>query len=172
MNLREHAAKKLLEQVLGECEEEYRTMWHNATFRGEWPDYDLEESEKLWSWLNDEVDEMIRNLKDEIQEEHGIEMHLTSWGRSGATIAPAGLACHNRHYFNRQLDPDKIVDWSYYEAHEEDQDDGVEWWVEAYKKAQAHLAAFKFINQRVRAGAAGVAQYWREYKEYQEKEAI
>jgi hypothetical protein len=166
VNLREHAAKKLTEQVLGDCEEEYQAMWHNASFRGEWPDYGPEDQQHFWDWLNDEVDCMIANLQAEILEEYTIEMHLTSFGRGGATIAPTDFSTHKRHYFNRKLYENRIADWDDYEHGEEDQEDGVEWWVEAYKKAQAHLAAFKLINQRVRAGAAGVAQAWRAYQEY------
>ena len=34
MNLREIAAKKLTEILLGQCEDEYRAMYHNGSLAG------------------------------------------------------------------------------------------------------------------------------------------
>lgn len=167
MNLREIAAKKLTEQLLSDCEEEYHAMWHNGSIRGNWPDIERnEEWESFWSQLAFEVEAMVSNLQDEIKETWGLTFNIFSWGRSGATIAPDNFSFYgNGRHFNRTLDLGKIVDFSYYEEHEEEQSPAGDWWTEAYKTAKDHLAAFNLINDRVAAGAGtDLAEWWEETK--------
>jgi hypothetical protein len=167
MNLREIAAKKLTEILLGQCEDEYRAMYHNGSLRGTWADItDDREQEDYYFYQGEEISDMIRNLVDEIKETWGLEFKIYSYGRGGATFAPDGFSnCGNGHHFNNTLDPDKIVDtWRMPDPMLEGEDFGE--WTEAYKTAKDHLAAFKLINERVRAAAAmDMAQWWEETKE-------
>lgn len=170
MNLREIAAKKLTEQLLGDCEEEYRRMWHNGSLRGAWADITNDrEQEDYDFYLGEEISDMIRNLQDEIKETYGLEFKIYCYGRGGATFAPDGFSnSGNGHHFNNTLDPDLIVDWWDYEKREThlDDDELMTDWVEAYETAKNHLAAFKLINERVRAGAAmDMGQWWQETKQ-------
>lgn len=170
MNLREIAAKKLTEQLLSDCEEEYRAMYHNGRLRGNWPDFaNDQEHEDFYFYLGQEIEDMIRNLQDEIEETYNVTVRIHSYGRGGATFAPDGFSnCDNGHHFNNTLDPDLIVDWWDYEKREThlDGDEPMTDWVEAYETAKNHLAAFKLINERIRKAAAiDMAQWWEETKE-------
>lgn len=175
MNLREIAAKKLTEELLSDCEEEYRQMYHNGSLRGPWPDFANDrEQEDFYFYLGEEVSDMIRNLQDEIKETWGLTFKIYQFG-NGATFAPDGFSepCHQ--HFNRGLDTGKIVDFDYYEEYEDDHE-AMDWWTEAYQMAKDHLAAFNLINDRVAAGAGtDLAEWWQETKEaceltYEEEE--
>ena len=163
MNLREIAAKKLTEQLLGDCEAEYKAMWHNGSIRGDWPDITNDrEQEDYDFYLGEEISDMIRNLQDEISEAYGLELKIYCYGRGGATFAPDGFGTPYT------LDPDLVVDWWDYEKREThlDGDEPMTDWVEAYETAKNHLAAFKLINERVREAAKmDLAEWWQETKE-------
>lgn len=166
MNLREIAAKKLTEQLLGDCEEEYRQMYHNGSLRGPWPDFaNDEEHQSFYDYLGNEVEDMVRNLQDEIKETWGLTFKIYQFGH-GATFAPDGFSQGYLGHFNRALDQGKIVDFDYYEDLEEEQSAAGDWWTEAYKMVKDHLAAFNLINDRVAAGAGtDLAEWWKETKE-------
>jgi hypothetical protein len=169
MNLREIAAKKLAEILLGQCEDEYRAMYHNGRLTGNWADIDNDkEQEHYYFHQGEEIRFLTENLEYEIKDTWGLEFKIYSYGRGGATFAPDGFSnCGNGHHFNRTLDPDKIVCEEDYQDPEtySDQECG-DSWVDAHKTAKDHLAAFKFINERVRSAAAmDMAQWWAETKE-------
>jgi hypothetical protein len=165
VNLREIAAKKLAEKMLGECEEEYRQMWHNASFRGDWPEYSDAESEYFWQWLGDEISCMIQMMQQEIKENHGLDLEIYQWGRSAATIAPDHFSYNgNGNHFNNTLDTRLIYDVDDLPTLEDGDDEGLATWVDAYQSVKAHLEAFQFINKRVRESAAHVATFWQEHK--------
>jgi hypothetical protein len=167
VNLREIAAKKLTEILLGQCEDEYRAMYHNGRLTGNWADIDNEkEQEDFYFYQGEEISDMIRNLVDEIHETWWLDFKIYSYGRMGATFAPDGFSSSSYgHGFNPTLDPDKIVDtWRMPEPETEDYDS--EDWAYAYRTAKDHLAAFKLINERVRSAAAmDMAEWWAETKE-------
>lgn len=166
MNLRGIAAKKLAEQLLGECEEEYRRMWHNAKLTHSWPDYEDCGSEFFWEWLGGEVACMVEMLKMEIKDRWDLEFEIYQWGRGGATVAPDHFSSHgNGHHFNPTLDTRTIYDAWDLPTLEDGDDEGPATWVDAYKSAKAHLEAFQFLNKRVRESAAHVAEFWQEFKE-------
>jgi hypothetical protein len=173
MNLREIAFKKLTEELLGECEEEYRQMYHNASFCGEWPDFDAMnkgEIERYFDCLSDLITDFCHDLEEELNDCYGGDWILYQYGRSGATIAPDGFSHHGNMYcFNRTLDLDKIFcldDCT--DPEDPDADPGDlrgESWVDAYQAFKKHLAAFKLINERVRSAAAtDLAEWWEDMK--------
>ena len=170
INLREIAAKKLAEQALDACEVEYKQLWHNDSLRGNWPDWETDaEHDAFWECLGDAVSCLIKDLQDEIQEQTGLTMRLYTWGRGGATIAPDGFS-DSHHHFNNYLNRDLVIDWWDYEKLEstyylDESEDAATEWAEAYKAVQSHLAAFKLINERVRAEAGqDLAAWWTEEK--------
>ena len=166
MNLREIAAKKLTEQLLGDCEAEYKAMYHNGSIRGNWPDIERDDEwEAFYEYLADEVRIMLDYLQEEIKEAYGLEFKIYCYGRGGATIKPDGFSTSWNDY---TFDPDLVVDWWDYEKREThlDGDEPMTDWVEAYETAKNHLAAFKLINERVREAAKmDLAQWWQETKE-------
>lgn len=169
MNLREIAFKKLTEELLGACEEEYRQMYHNARLTGNaFPDFaNDEEMQAYYDLQSDELSILIDDLKEDLKNDFGMEWKIYTYGRMGATIAPDGFssACHNS--FNCTLDRDTIV--NSWDLPDDEMllagDDGPDAWTDAYHTAKAHLEAFQYLNRQVRSwAAADLCAWWEETK--------
>jgi len=173
MNLREIACKKLTEKLLEDCAEEYRRMYRNASFRGEWPDYDsMNEKETRWYYdsLSDMISDFIKDLEAEVKETHGFDWCIFQYGCSGATIAMEKFSWGSYGSFNPTLDDTFIIrEEDYQDPETYDPEDCGDSWVGAYEEVKNHLAAFKLINERVRAAATiNLAEWWKEMKEANE----
>jgi hypothetical protein len=170
MNLREIAAKKLTEQLLGNFAEEYKRMWHNARLTGNsFPDFaNDEEQEDYYNCINDELGRMIDDLQEELKEQFDVDWKIYTWGRMGATIAPDGFSTHgNGSSFNQSLDTSTIVNT--WDLPDDDMllagDDGPATWTDAYHTAKAHLEAFQYINKEVLSwAAADLVAWWEDMK--------
>jgi len=146
----------LIENLLEQCADEWKNMWHNATIT-DWPEI---ESDKewtwFWSWLGDQSHFWIDDLQELIKEDFGLDMVLYFWGRSSATVAPDGFL--SKYY--RELGEDTILDLEYYSDLQCPDE-----YLDAYNIAKNHLEAFRLINKTVKAGASVIAKQWEEAKE-------
>jgi hypothetical protein len=169
MNLREIAFKKLTEELLGACEEEYRQMYHNARLTGNgFPDFaNDEEMQAYYDCINDELSFMIDDLQEDLKNDFGMEWKIYTYGSLGATIAPDGFSSACRNSFNRTLDRDTIA--NSWDLPDNEMllagDDGPAAWTDAYHTAKAHLEAFQYLNRQVRSwAAADLCAWWEEMK--------
>jgi hypothetical protein len=165
MDLRQAAARVLTESILGQCAEEYRQMWHNATIRGTWPEITNNQEWKVfWDALNDAVHFLIQDLETEIKTRFNLNFKIYTWGRSGATIAPEGFSPPYFQHFNPALETFMLVNPKNYCDPEGDTAAG-EYWIEALGMVRRHYAAFAYLNQQVRAAAkSNLKVWWEDYK--------
>lgn len=161
VDLREVAAKKLAEQVMGEIETEWRKMYHNASIQ-KYPDIELDEEwEMFWGVLGDNVQFELEWIQGWIKDETGLDMELYTWGRSGATVAPA-MIC--KRAYSRDLDPMDLIESYYLEDPMEEEFIQTEW-VAAYQDLKNYLKAFQIINKAVKGFCEGIPEWWKETKE-------
>lgn len=173
MNLREIAAKKLIEEIeLPAAEEAWRNMYRNAHLFAQstdcYTDFENDRERALFdNWLGDHLHLNVEWMEEYIREEFGLAFKIYQYGRCGATIAPDiekftctyGMCRH----FNRELDTDTILNWDDYQRLEDEEDDDAEW-SEAYPIIVNYRKAFEYINEAVHAGVRALPEIWAEYK--------
>ncbi|MFA5323717.1 MAG: hypothetical protein WC373_13680 [Smithella sp.] len=127
--------------------EEWHNMHHNASIR-RFPDFQNEYEEHLfWETLNEDVSLWCEDLQAWIEEKYGERLTFYSFGRSGATIAPAEymLPAGGNLFGGLSLTVDEGLD--------------------GYNQLKHALAMFREINRYWADAAANIPEWWKDMKE-------
>lgn len=139
------------DDIVSAIEDEARRMHHNASLLG----LRIDDEEKghlfdaaleyyLYNWLTEKSAEM--------QKKFGVDLKLTTYGRSGATIAPEGWWDDRgfSHGFDVELNWENA--WSRN--------------LDGYNEDLRALRIMQWVNDEVEAGVRGLPEWWKEEREY------
>lgn len=147
-DFREIVEESVRESLIGEIEEEWGNLYHNAHLGGYWPDFENDyEAELFWNVLSDEGLWLLEELEQDIETEFGVEVKLYSWGRGGTTIAPdkwMSQSCCSEF--------GGLVDLSYEEVEDLD----------------TMLAVLQYVNKQVKDFCKNIDDWWKGAKEVNE----
>ena len=149
-DFREIVEESVRESLIGEIEDVWGEMHHNARINN-WPDFENDYEEELfWNVLSEYAHDEIKMVQDEIYEKFYMTWNLYQYGRMGATIAPNEImarACCGG--FGGLSD---VV----YEYEVGTLDDV--------------LAALRYIDKSVKDFCANIEEWWKDAKECNEWE--
>jgi len=148
-------AEVAFEALLKETEVVWKGMYHNAAITV--PDFDTDnEAELFWEQLASAYNPAaIEAIENAIHETYGENITLQSYGRCGATFAPADYMGYSTlTSFGSFGD----IDW-------DESDPGA-----ALETLAMRLDVIRFIDAEVRQAAEGVAAWWAEEKVYWEQD--
>lgn len=147
-DFREIVEESVRESLIGEIEEEWGDLHHNASLISSWPDFENDyELELFWNVLNDEGSWLLEEAEQDIENEFGVAVKLYSYGRSGATIAPdkwMSRSCCGGF--------GGLVDISYEEV----------------EYLDTMLAVLRYINKSVKDFCENIEEWWKDTKEANE----
>ena len=149
-DFREIVEESVRESLIGEIEEEWGNLHHNASLISSWPDFENdEEMERFWNVLSECAYDEIEMLQEELYDKLGVSWKLYQYGRMGATIAPddimARACCNGFGGLNGDV----------YEYEVETLDDV--------------LAALRYINKQVRGFCKDIDGWWKEEKKWRKE---
>jgi len=127
-------------------EEAVREMHHNATLLHIHFDADEDDYDAFDNFLMISNEMALIELGELATKRFGERMDFYQWGRSGATVAPAG-------YWNRGFNWDLV-----YDARRRGG-------LEGYNALRRILAIIEFTNEYVDKYVRGLPDAWRAYKE-------